>query len=369
MKAICLSENLSSGLAIISRITGRNTILPILNNVLIEAVNGKLILSSTNLEIAVVTKIGANVMRQGKVTVPARLMYEFVTLNKDNNLSLELSETKLNLVSENNNASLNTLSVNDFPPIPESEDGLKISLDKDKFFKALEKIVFACAVGETRPVLMGVFLRILKNSLTLVGTDSYRLSEIVIDNIGIDEEVEVLIPATTILEIIKIFSKDDTKIDINISSNQIEISDLVTKIISKLISGNFPEYREIIPSSFKTEIILDKKELIDTLKLAQSFSRDNSGNVVFKIKDNNLTIISRSDQFGENISKINSEISGEDMRVIFNVKFIIEFLERVDCQKINFSLNNSSSPVRITTPQIDNFIYIVMPLKVEEKEE
>ncbi|KKP88295.1 MAG: polymerase III subunit beta protein [Berkelbacteria bacterium GW2011_GWA2_35_9] len=369
MKAICLSENLASGLAIISRVTGRNTILPILNNVLIEASNGKMILSSTNLEMAVTTKIGANVKSSGKLTVPARLMYEFVSLNKDNNISLELDGTKFNLISEKNSASLNTLSVNDFPPIPESEDGLKISLDKNHFFSALEKVVFACAIDETRPVLTGVYLKIEHNQLTLVGTDSYRLAEIVLPNIGIDEEVEILIPATTILELVKIFTKDDSKIELNISSNQIEINDPKTTIISKLISGNFPEYKEIIPTSFKTTIVIEKKELVDSLKLAQSFSRDNAGNVVFKIKENNLTIISRSDQFGENISKVNAEISGEDIKITFNVKFILELADKINYQKITLSLNESSSPVKISSDELSNFTYIVMPLKVEEKEE
>jgi len=369
MKAICLSENLVSGLAIISRVTGRNTILPILNNVLIEASNGKLILSSTNLEMAVVTKIGANVKNSGKLTVPARLMYEFVSLNKDNNISLELDGTKFNLISEKNNASLNTLSVNDFPPIPGSEDGLKIKLDKNECFSALEKVVFACAIDETRQVLTGVYLKIIHNQLTLVGTDSYRLAEITLTDIGVDDEVEILIPATTVLELVKIFTKDDSKIELNISSNQIEINDPKTTIISKLISGNFPEYKEIIPSSFKTDITIEKKELIDSLKLAQSFSRDNSGNVVFKIKDKNLTIIARSDQFGENISKVNTEINGEDVRITFNVKFILELLDKINCQKITLLLNGPSSPVKIGSSEINNFIYIVMPLKVEEKEE
>lgn len=365
MKATCLQENFIKGLNTVNRIVGKNITLPILNNILISAKTSRLTLTTTNLEIGVITKIGANVEKEGEITIPSRLLTEFVSLNTDKNINLSLDEQKLTLHSDHYNAHINGLAAADFPPVPENSQGKKIKVSFPPFLAAINSVVFSAAIDETRPVLTSVYCQFNKNELIMAATDSYRLSEKKIP-VQSDYQGVILIPARSLLEVARSINPETAEIELIISENQIEFSSEQTKIVSKLLSGTFPEYQQIIPKDFKTVAEIKTKELISALKIAIAFSRENANNVSFNIfPDDKLEIVALSPQLGDNTATLKTKISGEKMSIAFNARFLVDALEIIKSEEIILKLINSSSPGLIQGLQQKDFSYVVMPLKLD----
>lgn len=365
MNIECTQENLAKALAIVGRLAGTRGTLPVLGNILLSVEKGRLKLSATDLEIGVYTWIGGKVEKEGAITVPARLLVDFINTNTDSTIVLESKDTVLNLKSERFNANIKGIDASEFPLIPEIKRVNEITLSAKDFKEAINQTVFATAIDETRPVLTGVLAKFGGNNLKLVATDSYRLAEKSLNLTEKSADLSIIIPARTLQELNRIVL-DDTKIILSVAENQILFSFGDTVLISRLIDGIFPDYEQIIPKNSTTEAIVDKGTFSQAIKMASFFARESANNIKIKVDgENQMEIVAISPQLGDSISKIPIKFKGETVEVAFNAKFILDALNILNTQELELKLAGKLQPGIIIPKDIKNYLYLIMPLRVE----
>lgn len=368
MKISCTQENLAKGLNTVSHMVSVRTTLPVLNNILLKVEKGRLNLAATDLEIGISTWIGAKVDQEGAITVPARLLVDFVTTNSDKTINLELKETSLNLSSEHFKANIKGIEATEFPLIPEVKTGGKIDLKTADLKEGISKTVFACALDETRPVLAGVYVKASKNQVKLVATDSYRLAEKTIDLVGnLDKETNFIVPAKTMSEVARLLDESIEKVEIMVGENQVQFKLGPTMLISRLVEGSFPDYQQIIPLNLKTKVNLKNREFQSAIKMASFFARDSANNIKLKLKKpKTFNVIAVSPQMGDNTSQIETEFTGEELEIAFNAKFILDCLSVINSEEITLELAGNLSPGILRPKSDKNYLYIIMPLRIDE---
>lgn len=366
MKIICLQENLIKGLQTVSHLAGKNVNLPILNNVLINAENGQIALTTTNLEIGIDCKIRGKVERNGKCTVQARLLTDFVSLLPRDNILLELKDNKLKIECANNKTSINVLSPEDFPLLPKVAKKNEYYIKTADLKNSLVKVAFSVAIDTTRPEISGVFLSINNKKATMVGTDSYRLSEKGVDLERSSSDNNIIIPIETIQEVIRIIDDSyEDNVKFYLDENQVLFSVDNVEIVSRLTEGTYPDYKQIIPKDSKTKIDVDINELIQAIKRTSLFCKYGINDVKLNfIPDKDEIIVTaNSDQLGENIATIKAGIHGEKNEITFNYRYLLDGLSNLDGDTALLEINDSSSPGLIRSKKDSDYIYIIMPIK------
>ncbi|MGB3073098.1 MAG: DNA polymerase III subunit beta [Candidatus Moraniibacteriota bacterium] len=375
MKLSCTQENLRVALSSLERVVGKQSTLPILSNILLETERGQLRLSATNLEIGVITSIGAKIEAEGKITLPAKLLINFIqNLALDQVVSIEQIGTQVVLESGNYTVKINGLDGKDFPIIPERTEGRIFSIEADALRQGLQKTLFCVSLNESRAELTGVLLGFKDGVLILTATDSFRLAEwrmkekIEGDINSLESsQTSVIIPAYTLQEVLRVMSQNAGRVSVALEENQIFFEIGSTRIVSRLINGKFPEYQAIIPQQFSTEIVLQQDEFQRALKIATSFSAYSSGEVVFRLnpEESRLEIQSQSQGIGEQVAKIPYEGELlEPLQIVFNPRYILEGASILTGSQIRIALNSSSTPVRISSDiEQEGYIYIVMPIR------
>lgn len=368
MKISCTQERLNKGLSIVSRIVGNRTTLPVLSNIHLESKSGVLKLSATDLEIGITTSIGAKIDEEGALTIPARLMSEFISSNNDENISMSSSGTTLHLTSQRYEANIKGIDSAEYPALPEISKDFLIELTPADFSQAISEVIVACATDDTRPVLSGVYFKFEKDLLYLVATDSYRLAEKKIEVVGLASDKEFIVPSRTMQEVLRIASAMDnnSKIGISATDNQVSFTMGETQIVSRLIEGSFPNYTQIIPTSFKSNAEIDLKEFSSAVKMASLFARQGGNNIKIRFTTEEIIITSVADQVGDNVSKVSASISAESEEIAFNAKYISDILAVLPEKKLLFEVNDKFSAGVIRPEKAKDFVYIIMPLRVEE---
>ncbi len=367
MKLTILQSNFSKAINQVSRVVGARTTLPVLNNILLSATKGKIELSATDLEIGIITSTIGKIEEEGEITLPAKLLTDFIANNRDESIEVITEGTKATLKSAHYEAEIVGISAEEFPKIPTIEQKEEISLAKDQIFSGLKKTVIATANDETRPVLAGVFFSFDKNELILAATDSYRLSEIKIKTETEIPERKMIVPSRTINEVIRLMSSDSVeKVMISSTPNQVSFRLNETQIVSRLIEGAFPNYKQIIPTESKIKVTVDFGEFQAAVKMSSLFAKDSANNNV-KIKTGKDTIIISSAllQTGSAKSEIAAKITGGEIEVAFNARYILDILPVISSKKIEINLNDSFSAGIVSSPDEPDFIYIIMPLKLD----
>jgi len=367
MKVKVLQSNLLKAINQVSRVVGARTTLPVLSNVLITASKGKIELSATDLEIGIVTSTIGKIEAEGEVTLPAKLLVDFIANNKDESIDLSVEGVKAVLSSSHYQADIVGISADEFPKIPLISSKEEIELPCDRLLASLKKVAIAPANDETRPVLAGVYFQFAGKELTLAATDSFRLSEC---NLALGKEVEekkIIIPARTINEVIRLASSNDAKsVLITLTDNQVAIKIGETQIVSRLIEGVFPNYKQIIPTESKVKIVADYGELLSGIKMSSLFAKDNANNnIKIKTGTGEMVISSALMQTGKAKSQIPAEIEGGEIEVSFNARYILDVLQVINAKKVLILLNDSTSAGVIKTEDDPGFIYIIMPLKLD----
>lgn len=371
MKLSCTQENLNKGLNIVSRIVSPRGTLPVLNNILLKTDEGRLKLSATDLEIGINTWIGAKVDKEGSITIPSRLITDYINTNDDKKIDLELKDTTLSLESEKYKANIKGIESSEFPLIPEiKKENITIIKSKD-LRKAINQVSFTCALDETRPVLTGVLLKIKEDQLKLVATDSYRLAEKTINlEKRVSSEINVIVPQRAMNELARILGEKEEKVEFKIGENQILFSFGETQLVSRLIEGSFPDYEQIIPKKLETKIILSVNEFANVIKMASYFARETANNIKLKIpkggKNKKIEVLAVSPQIGDNLSSLEAQIEGKEIEIAFNAKFILDVLNVSDEDQIILETIDKLSPGIIKPLKNKNYFYIIMPLRVEE---
>ncbi len=365
MKVICLQEKFKKAINIVERITGKNVNLPILSNILIETDKGRLKISATDLEIGLNVWISAKVETAGKVTVPVSILSNFISSLPQDKVYIETNKNDLLIKCGSFNATIKGLHTDDFPIIPELNDQPFLTLKAKDIHKAISQVHIAASFSDTRPEIAGVFFRFNPNgSLKLAATDSFRLAEKTLKNvIQITQESSLIIPLKTIIELARILSEKDVDVKLIIKENQIlfDLGDI--HVVSRLIEGHFPDYERIIPQEFKSEVVIEKNKLIEAIRIASFFvAKANDVSFNFSAK-NGLEIESASQELGSHHSTIKAEVKGDDVRLVFNYKYIIDGLNSIDKTKVIFQLNGKEKPLLIKGVGDASYIYIAMPVR------
>lgn len=368
MKVIVFIDRLNKALSLVSRIVSSRSQLPILNNVLISARKGGLFLTTTNLETAITTKITAVVEKEGEITVPVKQIAELVSLTKEEKITMELSGNNLVLKGQRSRNSLNTTPATDFPPIIKKEGEANLIIESEQFKKAINQIAIATSQDESRPILGGAKITKKEKALEIATTDGYRLSIKESQTEKIDIEKAYIFPVRTLLEVIRIAQEqkaEQIKALILGDKNQTVFLFENTEIVTRLIDGEFPNFQKIVPSSFTTQAIIDREELLNSVKIAAIFARESANIIKIKIAGKNLTLSANAPQVGENSAALDVESKGEEVEVAFNFRFLIDFLNVVEEERIIFETNGALSPGVFKAEKDQSFFHIIMPVRVQ----
>lgn len=370
MKFSCLQENISKGLNINSHLAGSGkTSLPVLNNILLSAEKGVLKISATNLEIAIETKVRAKIEKKGQITVPAQIFSNYINLLPNEPLTFEKSKEQLTIKSKNQKAKIKGISSEEFPIIPKIEKKEKIIIKGEVLKEALEKTIFTISSSEVRNELSGslfIFNSDKNKDLLIIGTDSYRLTEIKIKTkeTSFTNKKEVIIPLKTLQEVLRIInSKED--IEIYLSENQILFVYQETEIFSRIINGSYPDYKQTIPKKTETEVIINREKFLKTIKASGFFSKIgiNDVNLKFLSDKNKLIISSLNNQVGENEANLPADIKGKDNEIVFNYRYLVDGLTNISEDEIKIEIVDDNTPGIIKPVNNDSYLYLIMPIK------
>ncbi len=384
MKLICTRDNFKKAILNSERVVSKQSTLPILNNILLESDKNSLKISATNLEIGISSKIGAKIEKTGSITIPAKIISGFVNNlpSEKENISMEIINQELKISSGPLKAVIRGLSAEDFPLIPFKKTVFLFSIPVVDFKNILLKTLPCIAFNEMRQELTGVNVILTEKDVFFAATDSFRLSEsrFKLKNENINKEAypvfikkinNIIIPAGTLVELLRIVSGMDGDIIITIEDGQIFFEINGVRIISRLINGKYPEYKHIIPEKFGTKAVLDKNLGLGAVKMANVFTQGKSGEIFLEtnLTGKKIIIGAKNSEVGENSSEIGADIIGQNQRVIFNPRYLLDGLNSASSKQVAILFNNETSPVVIkeidekTGEILEDYIYIMMPIK------
>lgn len=364
MKIECIKDKLHRVVSRTEKVTSKNSTLPILSCLLLDVKNNNLQIKSTNTDLGIESNIPVKSFEDGFVAVPGSILNNLISnIQNDKNITLETIDGNLQVKTDHSKTIIKSLPFDDFPTIPKVSDEISFVLDSKKLIKGLKSVWFSSSISSVKPELSSVYVYMVDNNIVFVATDSFRLAEKKIkiekDNISFS----ILIPLKNIPDIIRIFEELDGEVSVCLSKNQISFSDNYNYVVSRLIDGIFPDYKQIIPSETKTEAVVLKQDLLSTLKISNIFSdKFNQINIKIHPSKNNFEITTKNSNVGENINTIPSSLSGDDISVNFNYKYITDCIQSIDSDSISLSFNGISKPMTIRGVSDKTFTYIVMPM-------
>ena len=377
MQVSCLQQNLRRGLAIVGRAVATRSNLPVLQNVKIATEDGMLVLTATNLDIAITTRIGAQVEEEGEITIPARLLTDFVNSLPDERIDIETSVEPLSvgLKCQRFEANINGTDAEEFPPIPTVDEGATIKVDPQVLRETIAYVAFAAATEDSRPVLTGIKVEVNGEDFTFAAADGFRLA--VYDGKlaePLSEPTEFIIPAKTMQEVGRLIGGDDTGVEFTVTSagTHALFNIGTVEIVSQLMPGSFPNFRSLIPSEHRNRVIVQQSDFMRAVRSASIFARDGSGIVRVQImgeeQGGGISISSRAEELGDNQGEIDGEVEGEvddQSRIAFNNKYLSEVLDVLGDGEIAFEITSASSPGVVRSVSKEGYTHVVMPMFVQ----
>ena len=367
MRLTCSQKDLANALSITNKAVSFNNTLPILNNVLVKAEGKRLQFITTNLEIAINYWIDADIKNEGEATIPSKLFTNYVGYLKDDKVDIAVEDGDSVLIkTDDSKIKIKGIPSNEFPSIPVVEKEGSFKIPAKDLSLAINQVVFAAAINTTRPILTGVYFSIKKEELKMAATDSYRLAEKTLKIKGVMNDISCIVPNKTILELGAILGlvKSDVEVEVVISKNQIFFSVDKIEVTSRLIEGQFPNYKQVIPENTKTKVSINTSELSLVLKRINLFAKENNNKVLFKTKSNSLMITTDTTQYGVGEIEIKTKIEGGDNEIALNSQFMLDVLGNIGSEEVVFELSEKTSPAILRPSDKNGYIHIVMPLKI-----
>ena len=351
MKIECSIEKIKSALTVVDRITGKNLTLPVLGSVLWVATNKTLKLRATNLSIGIEVEIPAKIEKEGTIAIRGDILSSLFSVI--HNLSVK---TKTNSII------LKSIPHEDFPTIPTIE-GESFLIPSKKLIEGIKSVYYGASISEIKPEIGSVYIYPEEDMLIFVSTDSFRLAE---KKVKIKQKLSfdgILIPFKNVVEIIRVFENNEEDIKITLQKNQISFYTSKIYLTSRVVDGNFPDYKQIVPKNSTTGAVILKQDFISSLKISNIFS-DKFNQVTFIIKplEKVFEIESKNTDIGENITLLSGALSGEDVSVNFNYKYILDCFQSISADSLNLELNGSNRPMVIRPVGDSSFMYLVMPM-------
>ena len=375
MKLLILQENLKKGLSVVERVSSKSLSLPVLNNILISAEKNFLNLTATDLEVGINWWSLTKIEEDGKITLPTRLLSSFIGLLPNKKIDIKTENNSLIIGYENYKTQIKGLPAEEFPIVPQIDEGEFISLDAASFCQSLSQVVDIAIPSATRPEISGVYLSFQKNLVKIVATDSFRLGEKKVffkSDSDLKKEYSLILPQKAAKEVVNIFGEKKGDLKIYFSSNQIMFETLMSEtshpeiqLVSRLIEGDYPNYQEIIPPKHTTQLILDKNELLNQIKTASLFGgKTNEVKIKANPKKKEVEVLAQSPEIGNHQSFISGKIKGDAVEVSFNHRFLMDGLLNIKSSEIVFELNSDSGPGVLKPVGDESYLYVIMPIKM-----
>jgi len=376
LKLVCTQRALAEGLAIVERAVPTKSPLPVLSNVLLATDDGRLKLVANNLEMAISTWVAADVADAGAVTLPAKLLADFVTslVGGDMEMALKPGTKTMNLKCGRYEANINGIDADDFPAVPTVGEGPRCQVAAKTLRMGINQVAFAAATDETRPVLSGVLVTIEGDELTMAAADGFRLAVRTIPLAeSVEEKLSLLVPGRTLIELARIIADTDDPVEIAATPNrnQVMFQYPGLLVVSRLIEGQFPDYQRIIPQSYQTRVVLPVAEFLQATKTAAVFSRENSNIVRVNVAPSGeelvpgrVDVLASSAEMGDNAGQLDGSVDGEETQIAFNVRYLRDALEAVSTGEVALEITGPTSPGLLKPVAGTGHLHVIMPMHV-----
>lgn len=358
-------ENLTRALSAIGRVASSKTGLPILGNVLFRTEGNRLLIAATNLEIAATYYVGAKVAKQGSLTLPARLVGEFISSLPKGTVDISSKGTSMTIASGNFSSIMSGVDAGEFPELPsiDEKQAVAYTISVADFKQAVEQTIITTSGDTSRPVLTGVYWHSNNGYLYLAGTDGYRLAERQL--VKTKSEIEAIVPSTSLQEVLRTINDDVEAIEVLFDDTQVRFRVGDAEITSRLIDGSYPDYRQLIPKESETVVQVRSDEFARTVKIAGLFARESGGSITLTadMEKQQLSIHSIASELGENTSSADAKVSTAG-QVTLNSRYLSEALNVLNGDIVEFRFSGKLSPCVLTVVEKSpNYTHIIMPLK------
>lgn len=372
MKVTVLQENLLPKLATVARVASAKSALPVLENIFLSAEKGNLILSATDLETGITTKVGAKVEKTGALTVPARLLVGLISNLPPGKIVLKAEKEILTVEAAGVGSKLNGLSAEEFPTFTTEGKDLFV-LKASELKRAIDQVSFAAAQDESRPILTGILFRLVGKELVLSGVDGFRLAEKKLkpslptkSSTG-QEGFSLVIPARGIMEVGRLLSGGEVEVLVP-EPAQLLFKTEEFSVFTQSLEGEFPDYEQIIPTNFETKIVFSREELTKAVQLTSVFS-DKGASVIrlsFNFGKRVMEVSSQEAELGEVKIEVGIKGEGKGGEIAFNSRYISDGLGALASEEVELSLNSSLDPVMLQSPADTSYLHVVMPVRLQE---
>jgi len=364
MKIICTQENLKNGLMTAGRIISSTNTLPILNNILLKTENGQLKLSTTNLEIGITTHIRCKIEEEGDTTVLCKTITDLVGNLPNQNITLETQNNQMSVETENYHTVIKTLPAEEFPLIPVVDNDHPVTIDGQELKKSLDQVAFAASTNQTQPEISGILFGIENTTLKIAATDRYRLAEKTLILPQSQNQTQVIIPHKTIMEYSRVISGQKGNVELSLTETQVSFKFNNTEIISRLVDGQYPDYKQIIPTDFNTEIVTEKQPLVSALKASGIFSQTTHSVKLDYLEDRQVLVLNtESQELGKSQVELVSQVKGKSGTVVLNYHYMLDCLSVLDGEKVVMKIVDDSTASLLVPQGQNDYFYLVMPIK------
>lgn len=364
MNFSCTKNKLQDAISIAQKaVTGKSP-MPILQGILISAKDNELILIGSDIDLSIETKIEANVLQEGSIVVDAKIFGEIIRKLPNSLIEIKtLDNNSIEIICEKSKFNLIHMDPEEFPSLPKINENIIFSVSQKMLKNMIKSTIFAIAQEETRPILTGILFEVKENKLNLVALDGYRLAlrSSIIEN---EDVINAVIPGKTFNEVSKILSDEDENANITFTPNHILFNLGNTKIVSRLLEGEFIKYNSIIPEEFALKVTAKRLDLLNCIERASLMAKDGNTNLIkFDIKEDTLIITSNS-QLGRVREELNIILQGEELQIAFNSKYLIDVLKIIEEDEIVLEFSSSVSPCVIKSKENNNYTYLVLPVRL-----
>jgi DNA polymerase-3 subunit beta len=365
MKGECIKDKLKYGVALTEKVTGKNLSLPILSTILIEASGNQFLLKGTNLDVGLECAVSAKIETPGTVAVQASMLNNFLsTVSGDEVISLEAINGNLALATKKTSTILKSFPHEDFPIIPRVEPEEKIVLSVEALIAGMRAVLYATSLSDVKPEIASVHIYGDGDDIVFVATDSFRLAEkrVPLGKKG-DSTFSLLIPHKNASDLVRAIEGEAGDVELAFNKNQIAVQGKATYFTSRLVSGVYPNYRQIMPTQRKTQVVVEKRDLMQSLKLSSLFS-DRLNQITVKVdpKEGVCEVESKNQDTGENTTLLDATLEGDPITMSFNAKYILDCFQSVPEEKVTLSFNGTGKPLVIRGVRDQAFTYLVMPM-------
>lgn len=366
MKVICARKDLFEGVQTAARAVSPRTSLPILGHLLIKAEEGKLRIAATDLEIGMECLVEANVLEEGSLTAPAKVLTEVLAALPETDVELSVDENNtVSVQAATSDFSILGLPPDEFPMLPEVREEVTFSVEREKVREAIKKTSFAASLDESRAILTGILMQVAEGGLKFVATDTHRLCVQdcpVVDSIG---TMNAIVPGRALNELTRIVPDGNGTVFVGISQSQVKFKVDDTILISRLIEGQFPNFEKVIPQQHTKSLTIPTAQFLQSVKRAAIVARENNNRTIMHSENDKLIVTAESGNVGKAHEEVEIIKEGEDLKMAFNAKYLLDVLNVIDTEALEMELNGDVSPAVIRPQGQDDYTYVLMPMQIE----